>query len=64
MKVRVTATFLDKFNRSRVFNPGDVVEFEDERAKNIVNLGLGEIFKEEKKEPLPSPKPRKPKKVE
>ena len=59
MKVKVKNTFIDKFNRSRVFNPGDVVEFEDERAKNIVALGLGEFVKETPKEEVPArPKPR------
>ena len=61
MKIKVKNAFVDMFNRSRVFNPGDVVEFDDERAKNIVNLGLGEVFKEKKEEPVPAPKPRKKK---
>ena len=63
MKVKVKSTFLDKFNRSRVYNPGDVVEFEDERAEDIVSRGLGEAVKEEAEapKPAPAPKPRKKK---
>ena len=59
MKIKVKSAFVDKFNRSRVFNPGDVVEFEDERAKNIVALSLGEPFIEEKKEYQPKPRKKK-----
>ena len=62
MKIKVTNTFIDKFNRSRVFNPGDVVEFEDERAKSIVALRLGEAVKEPVREEVPErPKTRKKK---
>ena len=61
MKVKVKNTFIDKFNRSRVYSPGDVVEFDDERAKNIVALSLGEYVKEKVEEVPERPKPRKKK---
>lgn len=61
MKVLVKSVFRDKDNFSRMFNPGEVVEFEAERAENIIKLGLGEEVKEKAAEPKPAPKPRKKK---
>ena len=52
MKVKVIRQFLDKFNLARTFNPGEVVDFEEKRAKDIISRGLGEPFEEkEKREP-------------
>ena len=48
MKVKVVKPFSDKFNLSRLCQPGEVVNFEDKRAENIVSRGLGEFYKEEK----------------
>ena len=61
MKVKVKQAFRDKFNTSRVFQSGEVLDFEAARAHNIVRLGLGEVVGEEV--PVPeSPKPKKPRK--
>lgn len=46
MKVKVVKPFCDKFNLTRMFNPGEVVDFEQARAENIVERGLGEYLKE------------------
>lgn len=46
MKVRVVNPFFDKFNLSRQYNPGEVVDFDENRANNIVERGLGEFIKE------------------
>ena len=48
MKVKVNSLFYDKFNLTRCFKPGEVVDFEEKRAKDIVERGLGEFFKEPK----------------
>lgn len=50
MKVKVTKPFFDKFNLARLYEPGEVVDFEDARAKDIVTRTLGEYYKETKKE--------------
>lgn len=57
MKVVVKVVFRDKNNFSRMFNPGEVVDFEEERAQNIIALGLGEAVKEP---PVEKPKAEKP----
>ena len=66
MKVKVIRPFLDKFNLARTFNPGEVADFEEDRAKDIVERGLGEFIVEKKpeaKSPSAEPKaPRKPRK--
>lgn len=49
MKVEVTQAFHDKFNTSRVYKPGEVVEFEDERAQHMVNIGIAVPILEEQK---------------
>ena len=63
MEVKVIKPFCDKFNLSRLFTPGEIVNFEEKRAENIVSRGLGEIVKA-KKEPKPkveAPKAEAPK---
>ena len=71
MRVEVTTRFLDKFNTSHQFIPGEVVDFEEERAKDIIKRGLGKAFEpipEEPKVEMPKveepkveePKPKKP----
>lgn len=42
MKVKVIEAFRDKFHLSRVFFTGEVVNFEDERAKTLLESGLVE----------------------
>ena len=39
--MKVIQSFRDKFNPSRTFNVGETVAFEDDRAADIVNRGLG-----------------------
>lgn len=58
MKVKVLLPFNDKYNLARTFNPGEVVDFEEQRAYDIVNRGLG-VF-EETKEPYQEPVAEKP----
>ena len=52
MKVKVLQEFWDKYNRDKKYEVGDVVDFEQTRAEDIVSRGLGE-------EVVP-PAPRKP----
>ena len=68
MKVKVNYVFFDITNPARKFNPGEVVDFDEERAERIISLGLGE--KEEapkeadvpKKEEAPKEAVKKPRK--
>lgn len=50
MKVKVIKIFKDKYTRTKFYHPGDIVEFEEERAKDIINRGLGEEVIEEKED--------------
>lgn len=59
MEVRVKSVFYDKFDRSRVYNPGNVVDFEEERAKHIVSLSLGELVEDKKEEEKPKTRKKK-----
>lgn len=62
MRVKVLQTFRDKFNTSRAYKPGEVLDFEEERALNIVKLGLAAPFiPEVPQEVKPQRKPRKKK---
>ena len=58
MKVKVLLPFNDKYNLARTFNPGEVVDFEEQRANDIVTRGLGAF--EETKEPYRKPVAEKP----
>ena len=40
MRVTVTTPFHDKFNQKRIFWSGEVVDFEDKRAADLVGRGL------------------------
>lgn len=60
MKVKIVRPFYDKFNLSRLFNPGEVVDFEEKRAEDIVSRGLGEFSKENKAEKPEAPKVEEP----
>ena len=62
MKVRVKQAFRDQFNTSRIFQPGEVLDFEAARANNIVKLGLGALVDEENAPVAEAPKPKKPRK--
>ena len=41
--VKVTEDFLDKFDTSVRYEVGTVLEFDEERAKDVVNRGLAEF---------------------
>ena len=49
MKVKVLQLFVDQYNHTTRYEPGTVHEFDDERAKDLVERGLAE---EEEKAPL------------
>lgn len=42
MELKIKKTFRDKDNFSKVYNIGDVVDFEKNRAEYIISLGLAE----------------------
>ena len=48
MKVKVLLPFRDKDKFTRLYEPGDVVDFERERGEHIVELGLAEPVVEKK----------------
>ena len=45
--VKVTEGFLDKFDTSVRYEVGTVLEFDEERAKDVVNRGLAEFVEPE-----------------
>ena len=45
MKVKVKSVFRDKDNYDRVYQVGEDVEFEDERAKDLISRKLAEEVK-------------------
>lgn len=53
MKIRVISEFYDKFHTSTLFKVGTVLDFDDERAKDIISKKLAEPYvePEEKKKP-------------
>lgn len=44
-KVKVLFDFYDKFHTSTHYKVGDVVEFEDERANDVISRGLAKAVK-------------------
>ena len=42
MKIRIKQDFHDITNPSRIFHPGEIIDFEDTRAENIIRYELGE----------------------
>lgn len=50
MKLKIIKEFHDIEDFSHVFQIGDVVEFKDDRAKEIISLGLGEEIHQEGEE--------------
>lgn len=44
MKIRVIEAFRDKFHHARVFNVGEVVDFEDKRAQDLIERKLAETI--------------------
>lgn len=57
MKVKVLAEFYDKFNISVLYGVGEIHEFEDGRASEMIARGLAE-------EVIAEVKPKRSKKVE
>lgn len=53
MKVRVISEFYDKFHTSTLFKVGTVLDFDDDRAKDVIAKKLAEPYAEpeEKKRP-------------
>ena len=58
MKIRVISEFYDKFHTSTLFKVGTVLDFDDERANDIISKKLAEPYTEpeEKKKPGRPPK--------
>lgn len=55
-KVEILFDFYDKFHTSSLFKAGDVVEFDDERAADVVARGLAKAVKTKgKAEKTPDP---------
>ena len=50
MKVKILSDFRDKYDYSRLYKAGDVVKFQNERAKELVKLGLAEPLREKEEE--------------
>ena len=59
MKVIIATPFRDKNRFSRLFQVGEIVEFDEERAKHIIRLGYASPF-----EPEESPEKEAPKESE
>lgn len=57
MKVQVTKGFVDKNNPSVMYMPGQILDFEEDRAKNCEKLGYAEIIEEEVPKAIPVKKP-------
>lgn len=57
MIVKILREFYDKDNITRLFKIGEVVEFADARAKNIIKRGLGECVTKEAEKPVAEEKP-------
>ena len=53
MKIRVISEFYDKFHTSTLFKVGAVLDFDDERAADIIQKGLGEPYSEPEQKPAP-----------
>jgi len=58
MKIRVISEFYDKFHTSTLFKVGTVLDFDDERANDVISKKLAEPYTEpeERKKPGRPPK--------
>ncbi len=58
MKIRVISEFYDKYHTSTLFKVGTVLDFDDERANDVIAKKLAEPYveSEEKKRPGRPPK--------
>ena len=55
MKIRVTSEFYDKYNTSVLYKAGTVLDFGEERAKDIISKNLAEPYEQ----PKPAAEPEK-----
>ena len=63
MKIRVISEFYDKFHTSTLFKVGTVLDFDDERANDIISKKLAEPYSEPERKPEPkAEQPAEPKK--
>ena len=53
MKIRVISEFYDKFHTSTLYKVGTVLDFDDERAKDVIAKKLAEPYSEPEKRPEP-----------
>jgi hypothetical protein len=62
MKIRVISEFYDKFHTSTLFKVGTVLDFDDDRANDIISKKLAEPYSEPEKnlEPKPEVKAEQP----
>ena len=51
MKTKVLKVFENKYQRGKYFTPGQIVEFEEGRAKDLIARGLAEEVTEIKESP-------------
>lgn len=54
IKIKVKSRFVDKF-QGNIYSVGQELEFDPERAKDVVDRGLAELVKEPEKEPTKEP---------
>lgn len=64
MKVRVISEFYDKFHTSTLFKVGAVLEFDDDRARDVIRRKLAEPYKEQQKKEDAKPEPKVEEKAE
>ncbi len=61
MKIKVISEFYDKFHTSTLYKVGTVLDFEDNRAQDVIARRLAVAYSEPKPEPKkeakPEPKP-------
>ena len=58
MKIRVISEFYDKFHTSTLFKVGTVLDFDDDRANDVISKKLAEPYSEPEKKPEPKPAPK------
>lgn len=45
MKIKVLVEFHDKYENAHIYNPGEIIEFEDSRAIAAISYGLCEEYR-------------------
>ena len=58
MIVKIIKEFHDIEDFAHVFKVGDVIDFTDERAEEIIRIGLGSMIQSEEDEACSTPKKR------